>query len=306
VDRQKNLHNMNRMSNPGTSRDPNRMHPALLFTVEWALQTMRLYGVPESQASMSVFKGGPDWIERRENDLLSNTYVERWYFEPERSYHYLVAGFVWARYGHAGLESQYFPWFNVPKPLLKSTVMRTPSNALVRYEKSNGACLMAPDYADAMIIPELGRPEVLPNKFYDSNVISRRSAIRQVTMENSKMMATLCAPSDPMNEPKPYDLYCRTLREYREACLTHMRNVLKPSAHVYPSMNIILTWMANEMRRVSVPLPHYTLDPYDVHPATWPLDGFANHMIRTGWAHYDVPHGPALGLTPFCPVLLPG
>jgi len=178
--RQENLHSMNRMANPGTDRNPNPMHPALLFTVEWALQTMRLYGVPNNQASMPVFKGGADWIEERDRLILQNIYVERWFFEPERSFHFLMAGFVWARLGSAGLESQYFPWFKIPTPLLKTSMVRSLSNALVRYERDNGANKLAPAYADAMIIPDLGRPEVLPSKFYDPNVISRRSGIRQV------------------------------------------------------------------------------------------------------------------------------
>lgn len=103
-----------------------------------------------------------------------------------------------------------------------------------------------------------------------------------MTLDNARMMATLQAPSDPMNQPKAYELYCKVLREHREACLTHMMNVLKPSNHIYPSMNAILTWMSTEMRRVSVPLQHLTTDPYDVKPATWPLDGFANYMMRMG------------------------
>ena len=282
--RQENLHSMNRMANPGTELGPNRMHPALLFTVEWALQTMRLYGVPASQASMPVFKGGAGWIEERDRLVMMNAFVDRWYFTPDRSYHFLMAGFVWARLGSAGLEGQYFPWFDVPTPLLKTTMVRSASNALVRYEDANGANKLAPEYAEAMIIPDLGRPEVLPSKFYDPNVISRRSGIRQVTLDNARMMATLCAPNDPMKHQKAYDTYCTELAEYREACLTHMRNVLKPSNHIYPSMNAILTWMAIEMRCVSVPLPYYTADPYDVAPATWPLDGFANYMIRMGLA----------------------
>jgi|WetSurMetagenome_2_1015567.scaffolds.fasta_scaffold01048_14 hypothetical protein len=95
-------------------------------------------------------------------------------------------------------------------------------------------------------------------------------------------MATLQAPADPPNEPKAYALYCSMLAEHREACMTHMANVLKPSNHIYPSMNAILTWMATDMRRVSRPLKHITTDPYDVNPSTWPLDGFANYMIHMG------------------------
>lgn len=114
--------------------------------------------------------------------MIMSQFVDRWYFDPERSYHYLMAGFVWARLGSAGLESQYFPWFNVPAPLLKTSVSRSTSNALVRYEHGRGANELAPDYAEAMIIPDLGRPEVLPSKFFDPNVISRRSGIRQVSI----------------------------------------------------------------------------------------------------------------------------
>jgi|WetSurMetagenome_2_1015567.scaffolds.fasta_scaffold01048_15 hypothetical protein len=180
--REANLHSMNRMSNPGNAWNPNPMHPALLFTVEWALQTMRLYGVPRSQASMEVLKGSANWLAEQERLMIMSQFVDRWYFDPERSYHYLMAGFVWARLGSAGLESQYFPWFNVPAPLLKTSVSRSTSNALVRYEHGRGANELAPDYAEAMIIPDLGRPEVLPSKFFDPNVISRRSGIRQVSI----------------------------------------------------------------------------------------------------------------------------
>jgi hypothetical protein len=280
--RQENLYNMNRLSNPGTTDDPNRMHPALLFTVDWALQVMLLYGVDESQASYNVLKGGPGWLEEREEQVMLNTYVDRWYFAPRRSYHMLMAGFVWCRLGSAGLDSQYFPWFDIPAPLLRTTMTRSASNALVRYDAGSGANQLAPAYANSMIIADMGRPEVLPTKFYDPNVISRRSGIRMVTMDNARMMSTLCAPADPAKDLKAYEMYCITLEEYRHACLTNMMNVLKPSNHIYPSMNAILTWMATEMRCVSVPLPHYTNDPYDMNPETWPLDGFACYMIRTG------------------------
>jgi hypothetical protein len=281
--RQRNLNDLNRLRDPGTESNPNLMHPALLFNTEWALGVMRLYGVPSRQASMDALRGGPGWLESLADEALKNGVgVERWYFDPERSYHYLMAGFVWARLGSAGLESQYFPWFKIPAPLLKSTMARSASNALVRYEADSGANKLAPAYASAMIIPDLGRPEVLPTKFYDPNVISRRNGIRQVCLDNIRMMNTLTAPADPIREPRAYELYCDMMAEYREACLTNMVNVLKPSNHIYPSMNAILTWMASEMRLVSVPLAHFTVDPYDTAPVTWPLDQFANYMIRMG------------------------
>ena len=98
------------------------------------------------------------------------------------------------------------------------------------------------------------------------------------------MMATLCAPADPTRDTKAYALYCSMLREHREACLIQMINVLKPSNHIYQSMNAILTWMATDLRQAGIPLQHVTTDPMDVAPRTWPLDGFANYMIRMGLA----------------------
>jgi hypothetical protein len=44
------------ISHPGTSRNPNKLHPLNNFTPEWACNVMRTYGVPESQCSMSIFK----------------------------------------------------------------------------------------------------------------------------------------------------------------------------------------------------------------------------------------------------------
>jgi hypothetical protein len=250
--RQENMNNLNRLSHPGTESHPNRMHPALLFTPEWAMSIMRLYGVEPVQASLDTLRGGHGWRQRYIDDVLMNCAVERWFFAPERSYHILKAGFVWARLGYAGLESQYFPWFEIPEPLLKTTMTRSAGNALVRYDAKNGANKLAPDYAEAMIIPDLGRPEVLPVKFYDPNIISRRDGIRMVTLDNARMMATLTAPNDPLKEPKAYVMYCDMMSEYRYACMTNMMNALKPSNHIYPSMNAILLWMATEMRQVPV------------------------------------------------------
>jgi len=280
--RQENINNLNRLSNPGTESHPNRMHPVLLFTVEWAMSMMRLYGVSVSQASLDKLRGGPGWAQRHMDAALLGRGCERWYFEPQRSYHMLKAGFVWARLGYAGLESQFFPWFEIPEPLLKTAMARTAGNELVRYDPKNAANKMAPDYAEVMIIPGLGRPEVLPTKFYDPNIISRRDGLRIVTLNNARMMATLTAPNNALKEPKAYQAYCIQLKEYREACMTNMINALRPSNYLYASMNAILTWMATDMRQVGVPLLHYTTDPYDAEPSTWPLDGFANYMIRTG------------------------
>ena len=112
--------------------------------------------------------------------MLQNAYVDQWFFNPRRSYHYLMAGFVWARFGSAALYDQTFPWHIVPLPLMRTSMVTSANTAMVRFDRENGANKLAPDYASAMIIPDLGRPEVLPSKFYDPNVILRRSGIRQV------------------------------------------------------------------------------------------------------------------------------
>ncbi len=134
----------------------------------------------------------------------------------------------------------------------------------------------------AMIRPGLGKPEVLPSRFYDPHAITRKNAIFQMAHENRRIMGTLVCPSDPATQVKAYREYCAELAAYRAACMTQMANVLMPSSHIYASMNKILIWMAREMRRATVPLLFVNTDPDDNSPETWPLDAFANYMIRTG------------------------
>jgi hypothetical protein len=268
--------NLNRdMHQPGSKNAPNPMHPVNVFTVEWALETMSLYGVPPEQTDYATFRGGPDWMEVR-----LETMVERWYFDPKRSYHYLMEGWTWARNGKYGLESQYFPWVPIPEALLKHMVVRTVSNALTRYDGANAQNVLSNEYTAMSVIEGVGRPEVLPSRFYDPNQILRKNAIFQVASENARLMGTIKGPRDPELETKAYDLYCLAMREYREACLMRMQQVLVPSTHIYPSMNAILTWMAQEVNKVSVYLPMWTMDPDDADPEMLPLDGFACYIIR--------------------------
>ena len=241
---------------------------------------MQAFGVGEEQASVAAVRGGPLWLELQQQRILQGGVGECYYFNPDESYHYLMEAWTWARNGKAGLVCQYFPWIKLPEPLLATMGARTPSNALVRWTGDNAANALSKNYTAALYIAGIGRPEVLPTKFYDPNQILRRNAIFQAAQENAKMMSSVRGPRDPESDLKAYEAHCDAVHEIRLASLLRMQGVLVPSTHIYPSMNAILVFMAQEVVSVSSHLPFYTLDPDDPEPATLPLDGFANYMIR--------------------------
>jgi hypothetical protein len=205
----------------------------------------------------------------------------KWYFPPERSYHYLQEGWCWYRRGWAGLYQQYFPWVEVPAELAKLMSVRTETTALTAFEgnteNNNG---LSPEWTASMIAVGVGVIDVLPQVPYDRNAISKHNSIAHVASENSKLMETLKGPKNPKATPEAYLKYCREVDSHRKACLMRMQQVLVPSDHIYPSMNKILIFMAQSVKRASTFLPHLTWNPHVANPETYEMTSFAQHMLR--------------------------
>jgi hypothetical protein len=140
------------IDDPGTTTNPNKLHPISVFTPEWACSVMKAYGVPDSQCDMSVFKGlgagDISWefnIEEIDGaaagagggDGRNHLISSKWYFPPQRSYLYMQEGWTWYRRSYAGLHMQYFPWVKVPDAIAKLAATRTESTALTLYEGDN-------------------------------------------------------------------------------------------------------------------------------------------------------------------------
>ncbi len=262
------------MSDPGTDQNPNKLHPVNVFTPNWALQVMASYGVEEDQCGMERFRGA-DYLT--EVDVSG---LPRWYFPPQDTYHYLQEIWTWHRNGKAGLGNQYWPWINVPDSMLRLTAVRNESNALTLYEGATETNVLSRDYTELCLIPGRGVVVPLPDMPYDPHAMQRQSAIFQVATENRQVLANIVAPRDPESMPNEYRAFCDAMHEMRGACLMRMQQILVPTAHVAPSFKLLLTFMAQKVRKVGTFLPHYTMDPSVACPVVRPMDCFCQYMIR--------------------------
>jgi len=267
------------LDSAGTVRNRNVLHPLNLFTPEWATGVMKYYGVPDQQCDMSVFMQNLDWDIGLGGDGMA---IPKWYFDPERSYHYLMKGWVWNRNGHAGLVKQYFPWVEVPEALLKITAMRTEENALTVYDSSVQDNLVSDDYARQVITNGVGKKVPLPMVPYDPNAINKHNAIFVVARENAKLMDSIKLPRNPLSDLDGYNASCKELKKYRRAALMQMQQILVPTAHINASMKEIMKYMSEHVKVVGVYLPMYTMDPNNPDPDMLELDPFANVIIREG------------------------
>ena len=262
------------MSDPGTDGNPNKLHPINVFTPSWALEVMAAYGVEQDQCGMERFRGA-DYLT--EVDVAG---LPRWFFPPDDTYHYLQEIWTWHRNSKAGLKYQYWPWINVPDSMLRLTAVRNESNALTLYEGAGETNVLAREYTDLCLIPGRGVVTPLPDMPYDPHAMQRLSAIFQVATENRQVLAGIVAPRDPEANPLDYRAYCDAMSEMRGACLMRMQQILVPTAHVAPSFKLILTFMAQKVRKVGTFLPHYTMDPTLACPIVLPMDCFCQYMIR--------------------------
>lgn len=268
------------LADPGTIGNPNKLHPINVFTPEWACNVMQMYGVPAERCSIGFFRGDPNWEFNEAERLAGGQVNPDWYFPPRDSWWMLQEGWVWARRGYAGLSSQYFPWTKIPEPLLKLTALRTESNALTAYEGNSANNVLACNYTEAMIAQGIGILTPLPIVPYDPHAMNRHNAIFQVASENSRVMQQIKGPRDPENQREAYAAYCREMEEHRNACMMRMQHVLVPTSHIPPSMKHVLTWMSQNVRKVSTHLPMITMDPYNATPETLEMDPFAHFMLR--------------------------
>jgi len=197
ADRATNWNHTLNLHHAGTRSRPNPVHPLNVFRVGWALKVMRDYGVPAEQCHYDNFRGANWEAERDAAEFEGIPYEDRWYFDPHRSWHYLLEGWTWARNGCAGLERQYFPWVKVPKELRYFMTPRNPGNALVLWQGHDEGSVLSPEFTSTMIVEGVGRPAVLPTLFFDPNQILRKSAIVQVAREHAQLLATIRGPSDP-------------------------------------------------------------------------------------------------------------
>lgn len=280
-------------------------------------------GVSSEKCSMSALKNDPEWDIRAMAEELDLPVVpdddddddlgdappppqipaqrhresdhNRWFVPPEDSYHYRLDAIPWAKNGYAGLYAQYFPWVHVPDQLLRMAALRASGNSLAIYEADGDRNMVSVNWTAAMIRDGIGVIMPLPIVPYDPNAMVRHSAIIQMAEENGRMMSTLTGPRDPKSQKIEYAEYCKQLKEYRAAFMMRALQVLTPTAHINVSTQIILTYMAREVRRVSTYLPHYDWNPDDFIPEMWEMDSFAQFMIREaldiGYARHVV--GPA-------------
>lgn len=262
------------MSDPGTDSNPNKLHPLNVFTPNWALRVMAVFGVEEDQCGMERFRGANYMTEMDMSPLL------RWYFPPQDTYHYTLEAWTYNRPGKAGLKNQYWPWITVPESMLRLTAVRTENNALTLYEGQTVTNVLGATYTEMCMIPGRGVVMPLPDMPYDPHAMQRQSAIFQVASENRLVLSTIVAPRDPETMHDAYRKYCDQMTEMRAACLMRMQQILVPTAHLAPAFKLILMFMAQKVKKVGTYLPHYTMNPTDPCPAVMPLDLFSQYIIR--------------------------
>lgn len=259
------------LDDPGTLRKPNIIHPLQVFTMDWCLDMMRAYGVPEDRCDPQRFR----WSEAV-GDIETITYC----FPSHQSYQWTRQGWVWNRNGYAGLCRQYMPWVEVPDALLQITALRNEENALTVYRQDVGEDDIAPEFTRQMMMNGIGMKVPLPIMVYDPNAMRKHNAIFVVARENKQLMGKLMCPEDPVGAPEAYSEFCGMLQRYRMACLSRMRHILKPDAHISPPMRAIMEYMGTKVTKVGWQLSMFSMDPEDENPVLLEMDPFAHYMAK--------------------------
>jgi hypothetical protein len=259
------------LDDPGTLRKPNIIHPLQVFTMDWCLDIMRAYGVPEDRCDPQRFR----W-----SDAVGDIETITYQFPSHQSYQWTRQGWVWNRNGYAGLCRQYMPWVKVPDALLQITALRNEENALTVYQQDVGEDDIAPDFTRQMMMNGIGMKVPLPIMMYDPNAMRKHNAIFVVARENKQLMGKLMCPEDPVSFPEAYEGFCAKLSEYRMACLARMRHILKPDAHISSSMRAIMEYMGTKVNKVGWQLSMFSMDPEDENPVLLEMDPFAHYMAK--------------------------